>query len=289
MLSDDLLNVISEYMDLGSYQLLISDNSKIFTLIKYKKLQREYDIYFYEHIQAEYYNFHSHFKKLNIKDPYKQKYFVLKHYYSILKKIIYALEYCNIFVYTDTIEKLDLVDLQTSTNNQLKKCKLTGYLISEIDGYQTKDKIVINYNKKSIPNSGGLYYDHVLEVGKADDTLKHILYINKVDIGILGIYFSCTKQTNEFLGKESYDSLPVIGSNIVTGFMNNGLIGALNGLLNTSANLTASIESNVDELDAEYLELLELIKLRNEKIQKVNIDVKNIFKSSIKFTDIGGY
>ena len=78
---DDLLKLISEYLDLRSFQLLISDNSKIFTEEKYKKLQNEYDTYFYNCISEmngiNYLGFSQYLQRLNIENRHK-KYFCLK-------------------------------------------------------------------------------------------------------------------------------------------------------------------------------------------------------------------
>ncbi len=156
MISNDILSVISEYLDLRSYKLLILESSKIFTLIKYQKYQDEYETYFSNQIIKKLNIFYTHIET-NIKDLIKKKYFVLKHLYYLVKILIYALEYCNIFIYSDLIEKLDIVNIENNIFDQVKVCELKGYLTSKINSEYIKDKIIILYKRGFMPHDDSLY------------------------------------------------------------------------------------------------------------------------------------
>ncbi len=54
MLNSDLANLMSEYVDLVTYKILISIDNKTYTLQKYHKLQTEYDVKFANEIRLAY-------------------------------------------------------------------------------------------------------------------------------------------------------------------------------------------------------------------------------------------
>jgi len=280
MISDDLLNIISEYLDLGSYESLIPEYPKIFTTLKYKKLQDEYQTYFYEQILTKFNNFNTHFKSLEFKDITIRKYCSLKFYYQIIKNLVYTLEYCNIFSYTGKIDQLDIVDIESSTKEQLKKCQLKGYLMSDINGIYIYDEVIITYNKEILPNSGGLDSRNILQIIKNNSTTIN-LHISAFNMKtLMDLYFYVRlKGINGSLKNDNYDT---IANDLISDYVNNGAVSALNGLFNVFVTETRMNTSklSIQELDAEYENLLELINFRNSKHER------NVRAKIAKFRDV---
>jgi len=248
---DDLLNLISEYLDLKSYQLLIPENPKIFTTIKYKKYQNEYDEYFTNKILAEFNRYYEALNKLKFKDSIKQKYLILKHQYHIIQKIIYALEYCNIFISTNLIHELDFVNMQNNIYDQLKKCELTGHLILSIDEFYTNKEIRIIYRRAFMP------HNDTLMLIENDILLKSLYQKDLEKYKLLFTYYVIM-----WNGLESLYSSGNINSETKLDFLlGRGIIETANDAL--GINLSTL---NIEDLNEEYESILELISFRNNRV-----------------------
>jgi len=251
MLSNDLLNLISEYLDLKSYQLLIPEYSKVFTIIKYKKYQNEYDEIFTNQILADFHKYHETLSELKLKDFIKQKYLILKYQYKIIQKIIYALEYCNIFISMGISDKLDFVNMQNNIYDQLKKCELTGHLILSIDEFYTNKEIRIIYRRAFMP------HNDTLMLIENDILLKSLYQKDLEKYKLLLTYYVIM-----WNGLDSLYSSGNINSETKLDFL-------LGRRITETANDALGINLstlNIEDLNEEYESILELINFRNNKV-----------------------
>ena len=143
MIPNDCLGIISEYMDLHIYKSLISPCPKIFN--KYEKLKKSYELSFSNQISDEYNFMFEKLKNISKRNSTpKIKYFFIKNQYETIKKIIYALEFCNIFRSTDIDENLEIINFKNSCDKDIRdKCRLKGYLP------EIKEEVTIEYCKST--------------------------------------------------------------------------------------------------------------------------------------------
>ncbi len=132
---------------------------KIFTEVKYQKYQQEYQDYFHKLLVNDFSKFYNFSKTIN--DSVIYKYYNFLYYNDAIKNIIYCLEYCNIFIYTKTLEIFDMINIHCNLDSQLKKYELIGYFLSNkcING-----EVKVYYD--SIPNMYNLYNIKTLKINK---------------------------------------------------------------------------------------------------------------------------
>ena len=148
MYPDVLLDLIGQYLDLGSYKQIIDIYPKIFSIKKYHKYQIQYEKIFAEEINIQYRELLLPILELIKKvGKRKIKYFFIKHHYSTIQKIIYVLEYCDIFISQNKNREINILESKT---NVFDKCKLSGKITRQFnDLIIINDNVNISYNNHS--------------------------------------------------------------------------------------------------------------------------------------------
>jgi hypothetical protein len=245
MISSDVLSIIAGYIDLEHYYALRSVKPKVFTFDKYYKLQKEYELYFYNIIKRKWQLCCAQIDKLPKNIRAKYLYFICQ--YATIKEIISALQYCNLFVYTG-IEDFDNIKLNIYRADVIQKCSLTGYLIGCFDNVYNNKEVKIKYINEVLVGPIGM--NSMAQICILHPELKQRNYNHLTKLWRLYVEVMCKFDKILF----DTDSIIQTGNNMING----NISGIFSSIIETIAPTT------LDGIEAQYDEILELVNYKME-------------------------
>lgn len=243
MMETNILHLILGYCDLKTYYSLI--NNKKFSLSRYYKLQTEMDIILSHKIKKFWKAMNT--KILKLYGNHIQVYFHAKNMQDTIKKIIDALEICNLFIYTGSMENFDMNNFDRNGANIApfwnKICCLTGYIIGSLEGKDFKTEVKISGN--TIDNT--LFIEH-----------NTLTYRISPSAELWKLFISIVLQTFEII-RNIGDRMDAEAENNV---LNNGtLLAPILGIVNTIKDVYDCESWNI-----KYEDLKDLVTYKLEEI-----------------------